>query len=247
MASQASQVNERIGHELQVATEMSKVVETFRDSIPRLPDGQAMPPHSVLAHLLQVNQMLKERPVETLKLMAQNCGVELSQLAQAPVDPIEQIQTQARQQVEQARHEERQALHAQLRQAQQQQQAAYERQLIGNVSRFAGERQQYWSQIEPAVLHHVAALKSVHPDASPMQILHEAHDRALREHGDLDPRQQEKTQAELAERRRKADQAKRLASMNIRSKITSSASPGPTNKDLVSTMTDIYDRIHGSL
>ena len=63
-----------------------------------------------------------------------------------------------------------------------------------------------------------------------MQILQEAHDRALREHSDLDPRQQEKSKAELAERQRKAAEAKRLASMNIRSRITSSASPGSTQR-----------------
>jgi hypothetical protein len=79
-----------------------------------------------------------------------------------------------------------------------------------------------------------------------MQILSEAHDRALREHSDLDPRQQEKSKADLAERIRKADQAKRLASMNARSRITSSASPGPVNADMTATMTGVYERIHGS-
>ena len=79
-----------------------------------------------------------------------------------------------------------------------------------------------------------------------MEVVQEAHNRALREHADLDPKQQEKSKAAMAERIRKAEQAKRLASMNIRSRITSSASPGPTNKDLVSSMTDVYERIHGA-
>lgn len=58
--------------------------------------------------------------------LAQDRGVDLARLGQAPVDPIEQIQAQARQQVEQARQEEPQALYAQLQQAQEQQRAAYE-------------------------------------------------------------------------------------------------------------------------
>lgn len=53
--------------------------------------------------------MLNERPAEALKFLAQNYGIDLAQLAQAPVDPIAQIQAQARQQIEQARQEERQA------------------------------------------------------------------------------------------------------------------------------------------
>jgi hypothetical protein len=49
--------------------------------------------------------------------LAQDRGVDLARLGQAPVDPIEQIQAQARQQVEQARQEEPQALYAKLQQA----------------------------------------------------------------------------------------------------------------------------------
>lgn len=247
MASEASQVNERIGHEVQVATEVGKVVKSYRDFIPRSQDGQLMPAQTVLQEMLKAHRIMVERPADAIMHLAQASGIDLAQLAhQAPVDPIEQIQTQARQQVEQARQEERQAIHAQLRQAQEQQAAIQQQQLIDYVGRFAGERSQYWDRIELDVLYHVAALKSVHPQASPMQILEAAHDRALREHSDLDPRQQEKAKADLAERVRKAEQAKRLASMNARSKISSSASPKSGNTDLVSSMTDVYNRIHGN-
>ncbi|HET7380996.1 MAG TPA: hypothetical protein VFJ59_00185 [Pseudolabrys sp.] len=80
--------------------------------------------------------------------LAQDRGVDLARLGQAPVDPIEQIQAQARQQVEQARQEEPQALYAQLQQAQEQQSGQrMSRSLSEQITKFA-KGKNYWPQIE---------------------------------------------------------------------------------------------------
>lgn len=90
------------------------------------------------------------------------------------------------------------------------------------------------SQIEDEIEHNVFGLKARHPDWSHERILKEAHDRALASRPDLDSKT-------AADRKRRADEARRLASLNVKSKI--GAAPKSTGKDMWSEMADIYDRV----
>ena len=82
-----------------------------------------MPPHAVLQSLLQANRILNERPAEAIKYLAQHHGVDLAQLAQAPVDPVEQIQARLASKSSRRGRRNGKLFYAQQQAAQQQQQA----------------------------------------------------------------------------------------------------------------------------
>jgi predicted chitinase len=172
--------------------------------------------------------------------LARACGVDLARLAEAPVDPIQQVQQQARQEIERARQQERESILAQLQQQQQQQAAAYEQQLADFIGQFKADKPN-WDEIESDLVYHVHALRATNPGLPPHEILKTAYDRALASRPEADPRAKESAQKELAERKRKANEAKRLASLNVKSMI--GAAPKSVGKDMYAEMADIYDRV----
>ena len=83
--------------------------------------------------------------------------------------------------------------------------------------------------------------------ASPLDVLKEAHDRAVK----LTPAVQEKLEKSAkeqaakkaqAEAKKKADEAKKLASLNVKS--TTGSSPKSQFKSFEDEMANVYDRIH---
>lgn len=107
------------------------------------------------------------------------------------------------------------------------------------MQEFATGKEAYWPQIEEAVASQIEAIGRVNPmrpQTDPQGVLKEAHDAAIRLTG-VD------TPDAKYERMRKADSAKRLASLNVRSKTGSgniTSTPGKIFDDLG----QIYDRMN---
>jgi len=210
--------------------ELSGVFEQFRESIPRMPDGQTMPPQSVIQHLLTANHILETNPRAAIEWLARSKGIDLEfgqQHAPQQID-LEQVRQEARQEM--------------LQYMQQQQRAAEEQQAESYIKQFAADKE-HWPAVESQVLYHILALKGTHPEMGYQKILHTAYDRALADCPELDPKAKEKAQSELQERKRRAAEAKRLASINVSSRSTGKSVP--VRKDMYSEMADVYDRITG--
>ena len=95
----------------------------------------------------------------------------------------------------------------------------------------------YWPEIEEEVHRQVNAVKDQNPSLyamDPLRVIREAEQRALAITG-------VKNKLNLGEARRKADEARRLASLNVKSKIGSS--PHSVPGDMRATMEEVYDRI----
>jgi len=210
--------------------ELSGIFEQFRESIPRTPDGQTMPPQSVIQHLLTANHILETNPRAAIEWLARSKGIDLEfdqQHAPQQID-LEQVRQEARQEM--------------LQYMQQQQRVAEEQQAESYIKQFAADKE-HWSAVESQVLYHILALKGTNPEMGYQKILHTAYDRALADRPELDPKAKEKAQSELQERKRRAAEAKRLASINVSSRSTGKSVP--VRKDMYSEMADVYDRITG--
>jgi len=211
--------------------ELGAVFEQHRDSIPRLPDGQPMPPHSVIQHLLTANRILEQNPREAIEWLARSKGIDLAseygqQHAPQQID-LEQVRQEVRQEV--------------LQQHYQQQHAAQEQQTSSYIATFAADKP-YWPQIENDVMYHILAVKGTNPEMDYRDVLQVAHDRALKDRPEFDPRLKAKEATARQEAVRKAVEAKRLASLNVGSR-----SPGRSvnarRGSLEDTMRDVADRL----
>lgn len=114
-----------------------------------------------------------------------------------------------------------------------------EQHLTAAITRFA-DGKPYWAQIEPQVIQQIAAMKAVDPgfvQGDPMAALKEAESIALKISGVED-----RLPARQAQARKRADEAKRLASLNVRSTITS---PRTEYKTMEEEMQSVYERLHG--
>ena len=119
----------------------------------------------------------------------------------------------------------------------QQQRVQQEQHLSAAIARFA-DGKPYWPQIESQVVQQLFAMKMADPgrvQADPMGTLKEAASLAIKLSGVELPERK-------AEAKKKADEAKRLASLNVRS---SSTSPRTDYKTMEEEMTSVYERLHG--
>lgn len=100
----------------------------------------------------------------------------------------------------------------------------------------------YWAKIEEEVAHQIHAMKFQNEHrvlANPLAAMKEAEERALKIVG-IDPKANETA----AERKKKADAAKRLASMNVGSRGVGGTPRA--GQSMIATMHDVYNRMHGS-
>ena len=205
----------------------------------------SMPPDFILPHsaftrsttiasntALKFDQALRRDPANVIARLAQAHNVDLGQFGGPQVN-----ENQIRQQL----HQQIQAEYQQaIAQQQQQQYAAREQWLMGELQRFADSKKEYWNdKIESEVARQISALKSTdgaRVEQDPLWAIKEAHDRALTQLGI-------ESKEKLAERQRKAREAKRLGSLNAKS---SSAGSAPRQSlDIYAEMANIYDRVNG--
>ena len=139
-------------------------------------------------------------------------------------------------QVEQLHHHYAQQIEM-MRNEQAQQRQQQEQHLTAAINRFA-DGKPYWALIENQVVQQLFALKMSDPgrvQADPMGALQEAEKQALTLAG-IEPPERK------AEARKKADEARRLASLNVRS---SSSSPRTDHKTMEEEMQEVYERLNG--
>jgi hypothetical protein len=209
----------------EVTQQLESIASRFADTLPRV-NGQPMPTTQMMEHFLAANHALETNPREALQWLAKSYGVDLGG---QPAD-VEQVRAQAY-------AEAQSQLQQHYQQQQQQQYEQQHRQTENYLLKFAADKP-YFSQIENQVLYHIMALKSVDPDLDYRELLQLAHDKALAERPELDV---EKTAKAKAEARRRADEAKRLASLNVKS--TTGKSPR-SSKDIWGDMAATYDRLN---
>ena len=207
----------------QYAQQLDAVVTRFNDTLPRGQDGRPMPAPVLMEHMLAANAALERNPREALAYLAQSYGIDLAEL-RPPSDPVET-----------ARQQEREAIHAQLQQVEQQRYAATQRVITDHVERFAAERAAHWPQIENDVLYHISALRALNPQMDARDVLEQAYAKAVASRPDLNPNTK-------AEAKKRADEARRIASMNVKSIGGAIARSGGKWED---TLARTYDAIQG--
>jgi hypothetical protein len=219
----------------QPGADVGEVFEGFRSQglVPTGEDGKPLSAPQVIESALAFDQQLRQSPAEAIAALANAHGVNLLELASVQghqqVDP-----NQIRQE---AYAEWQQALAQQQAQQQQQEYAARTQWLVSEIDQFTNGKD-YWPKIEQEVIHQAGVLKSMNPAkaaSDPLGLLRDAEKRALKQLG-IDP----DATSKAAEAKRKADQAKRLASMNVgKSSLGRAVS---ANQSWEETMADAYDR-----
>jgi hypothetical protein len=218
-----------LGNDAKASTQLSEIISRNQDVIPRGPNGQSIPAPQILNHLLAAHRMLETNPRGALAWLSKHYNVNPAEMAEP--DPVEH-----------ARNAERARIEAELQRHGQVVQQQYEQQVSAELDRFAADKP-HWSRVENEILYHCAAIRTTMPPMPPMQVLQMAYEKALAAHPEIDPAAQARTAAQLREARRKADDAKRAASINIRSR--SSGSPAVASQSMEATMAQVYERLHG--
>jgi hypothetical protein len=212
--------------------------------IPLGENGEPLSAPEVLESALAFDRQLRTDPAAAITALANAHGVSLAALAGVQSE-WEQTYGNLQQELQKQRAEieQWQQQHAQyeqqLQQQRQQQYAAREQWMAGELEKFTSGKA-YWSTIEDEVIRQVEVVRSMAParlQSDPLSVLKEAEQRALRVMG-VDPDEKSK----LAEAKKKADQAKRLASMNVGRRGIAGKSAGSGSWE--ETLADTYDRIH---
>jgi hypothetical protein len=247
--------------------DIGQAFESYRAQgvVPLGEDGQPMSAPQVLESALAFDQQLRRSPAEAITALANAHGVNLAELAgvqgpnpnsahspdvvEAAIALSEALERDPEGTIAALSHSRglpdpytraQAELQQRLTQQQQQQHAARERWLASELDKYTTGKE-YWDTIEDEVIHQTRVLASMDPAkaaSDPLALLRDAEQRALRVKG-IDP--DEKTK--VAEQKKKADQAKRLASLNVgRSSLGRAVSSGQSWED---TMADAYDRATG--
>src|SRR5262245_50279055 len=201
------------GTDVKLAREMGQVINDFNSRLPAF-YHQITPQEQVRA-LYQANEMLMQHPVEAIQFLAQQHGVDLGMFGP---------NGQAMQQMQ-----------AQHQQWHQQRQQYFQKEF----ENFIRERADYWSaELEDEVLRQIDAVKATNPSLfqiDPFTVVRQAEERAKKVCGISDKQA-------AVEARKKADEAKRLASLNVKS--STGRSPSNTSRGMfdTDTWTAAYDK-----
>lgn len=212
-------------------SDIGQVYERHRASIPRLPDGRELQPYEAFDLLMTAHQKMESQPAQVIQWMANHYGVNLAELGRPEVDPITQI-----------RQQERAAVQGEFQQMLAQQENARLQYLTQELESYVKDKP-HWPKIEAEVAHQIFALKSQNEQrvlANPLAAVREAEERALKVVG-IDPKAGDKE----AERKRKADAAKRMASINVGSRGFG-GTPTSRGQTMEQTMRDVYHRVTGN-
>ena len=226
--AQAQQKITEQGRQLSELQRGSQASLPHLEHVARVAQETGLTPDATLQHWAAADHFLKTNPEGAIRYLAAAHGVDLASFDGDPQQ--QQAREMQAQQIEQMRSE-----YAQWHQQRQQQ----EQHLTAAINRFA-DGKPYWAEIEPQLLQQLFALKMSDPgrvQADPMGALKEAEKLALKVSGIED-----RLPARQAEAKKKADEAKRLASLNVRS---SSTSPRTDYKTMEEEMQATYERLHG--
>jgi hypothetical protein len=206
------------------SAELASVVDHFKPGLS--PQFAALQPVDQIARLYRVAELLERDPIGSLKQLADHYRVNLGQIGgnQDGGQQAQQLQHQLAQMQHQFGHWQNQR----------------EQFLTQEIQRFA-EGKKYWGELEGEIEAQIKLLGSQNPGRmmmDPMSILREAEQRALNVRSDV----RDKLPERVAEMKKKVDEAKRLAALNVKS--TTGASPRAARTDMYSEMRDVYERLH---
>lgn len=233
--------------ELGQAVKATEHVKPQLEQLERVAQSNGIAPGEAIQRFLAADDFLKRDPVAAIQWLAQSYRVDLSRLVHPQIggDTPESANINALHQEISQLKQQLYGVTNQITAREQAEMQAREQSLTQSIEKFA-EGKDYWSDIENEVVAQVHAIKLANPGKEPMEVLKEAHDRAIK----LTPSVQEKLDKSAkeeaakkaqAEAKKKADEAKRQASLNVKS--STGSTPKSTSKDMYSEMSDIYDRI----
>ena len=237
----------RMGQEVTVSRQINELLAQHRDFVPtQLPDGQQVTPQVAVATLLNAEKLLREKPLESILWLAESNGINLQELLggqaqQAQYDP-QQVQALVQEQAWQltqhylAQHQEREL-------------QAKEQYLTREIERFSKDaaRSDHWHEVEDDIFRQVVALRAeiaagIEPQMDEMAVLKAAYERATSRNPAVFVKTA-KGREKAAQEKKKADEAKRLASLNAKSHASST--PRAVPKDMYQEMEAVWDRLHG--
>jgi hypothetical protein len=185
-----------LGKSAKAAEPIRSIAERYR---PVLGD---MPEHVAFEHLLAAQHMLTTKPREAIKMLAENVGVDLAELAAQ--DSVTRS---------------RQAIEADVR-------------ATITVDAFA-QSATHFEEVAADVLEQCVVIRSNNPQMQPERVLQLAYDRALKINARVSA---EREQAENRKReddvKRRASEAKRMASLNVKSFSAAPARKGTWEETL---------------
>jgi hypothetical protein len=253
VAERESQAQSKIS-ELGRAVKATETVRPFLEPLGKIAQQRGVQPGEVIQRLLAANEYLERDPKGALQWLANAHRIDLSQLApQTQIDPnnpesahyaalTRELDDLKRQLAETKNHvTARETAEVQAR----------EQTLVASVEKFAQDKE-YWPEIEDEVYHQILALKSADPQkvlSDPMATLKEAEQRAIRLKPEVQTKLEkaERTKQEAdkkAEQKRKADEAKKHASLNVKS--STGSTPKASFKSLEDEMSQVYDRMQAT-
>jgi hypothetical protein len=226
--------------------ETAKVADQFKSVIDRYRHVLNGPADREIETLLATKDALLRNPEASILRLAEQLGVDLSRYAKPAGEPSAENEhiRPLMQEIAQLKRQLGETSHR-INAREQQEAQSREQSLENLVNEFAKDKD-YWGDVEAGVLEQIHAIKAVHPNKDPKEVLAEAHDRALKLNDEVSNRlNKAKRDKEAAEKaaadKRKADEAKRLASLNTKS--SSGASPKAAFKSFEDEMSAVYDKV----
>jgi hypothetical protein len=260
---QAQQKISELGH-LAKHGDIGQAFESYKAQglVPHGEDGQPLSAQGVIESALSFDQALRQNPSEAISALARSHNVDLAALAgvqgpsghspdvvEAAIALSEALERDPEGTIAALSHSRglpdpytraQTELQQRLDQQQQQQHAARYQWMASELEKFTTGKE-WWSTVEDEVIRQVAVVRDMDPtrlQTDPLSVLKEAEQRALRIKN-IDP--DAKTKA--TEAKKKADDAKRLASLNVgRNSGGRAVSTGQTWQE---TMTAAYDTATG--
>jgi hypothetical protein len=216
----------QLGERAAAAEKFSAIIERHRQVI-----GQNQPEQEIES-LFQTKAALLRDPEGTIRQLAQQLGVNLGNTPQHAPANQEQLAQEA------MRH-----LDSMLGHHQQQQMQVYQQRSAKAWEKFWSDKSDHRQDFEKAVAEEIQSIP-YDPDLSLTEVCKMAYERVLKLNDGLrakveGPKAKEAAAKQAAEEKRKADEARRLASLNVRSQ--SGTSPRSA-RSIEAELEDAYDR-----
>lgn len=230
-----------LGQTVKASEQIRSVIDRYQQSFRGVPVEQG------LDKLLSANAFLEQDPVGGIKWLAQAYGVDLSGFGQ---QASEQGQESGEVRALNAKiaQLERQIADTSTRvMSREQREEQARQQTIEKLAEdFAKDKQDHWADIEQDVIDQLVAVAQREPDLPPEKRLEKAYKNALKVNDAVAARlneAQRKADAQKAEaeKKRKADEAKKHASLNVKS--ANAATPKQAKWE--DTLREVADRIYG--
>lgn len=242
VAQRESESHKRIselGQQVKAFEPIRNVVEHFRDTFNRT----GLAPHDAFARMMAVESRLESDPVGAINDIAAAYGIDLSNGNQPPEQGSESAEVRSlKAEINALKRQVGETVSkvtARERSEYEQHQAS----LASLVDEFAKTKTDF-ADIENDILTQVAAIRQTEPNLTPKETLEKAYEAARWANPKvrdkiLADRQKEIDSKAEAERRKSADQAKRVGSINVKSSHASPAKKGNWEQ----TMREVAERI----